>query len=74
VLGVEWIPVGAWIAAVVVAIVVLGFCAYELIWKTRRLQRDVAQLQSLNTQLADVQSGIAAAQQRIGAAGATRPR
>lgn len=70
----EWIPVGAWIGAVVVAIVVLGFCAYELIWKARRLQRDVAQLQSLNTQLADVQSGIAAAQQRLGAAGASRSR
>ena len=67
----EWIPVGAWIGAVVVAIVVLGFCAYELIWKTRRLQRDVAQLLSLNEQLVDVQSGIVAAQQRLGVVGSS---
>ncbi len=68
----EWIPVGAWIGAVVVAAVVLGFCAYELIWKTRRLQRDVAQLLGLNEQLVAVQSGIATAQQRVSDVGAAR--
>ncbi|WP_375498890.1 hypothetical protein [uncultured Jatrophihabitans sp.] len=65
----EWIPIGAWLAAVVVAIVVLGFCAYELAWKARRLRRDVTQLQSLNGQLVELQSGIAAAQERIAATG-----
>lgn len=63
----EWIPIGAWIAAVVVAVVVLGFCVYELAWKTRRLRRDVAQLQTLNGQLLQLQGGIAAAQERISA-------
>ena len=65
----QWIPIGAWIAAVVVALVVLGFCAYELAWKSRRLRRDVAGLQSLNEQLVELRSGIAAAQERITAAG-----
>ena len=65
----EWIPIGAWIAAAVIALVVLGFCAYELAWKTRRLRRDVAQLQSLNAALIELQGGIAAAQERISAAG-----
>lgn len=68
-LVVEWFPIGAWIAAAVIAVVVLGFCAYELRWKARRLQRDVAQLLTLNGQLAEVQSGIAAAQERISASG-----
>ena len=65
----QWIPIGAWIGAVVVALVVLGFCAYELAWKSRRLRRDVAGLQSLNAQLAELQGGIAAARERITAAG-----
>ena len=65
----EWIPIGAWIGAAVVAVVVLGFCAYELSWKARRLRRDLAQLQELNGQLVDVQGGISAAQARLSAAG-----
>ena len=65
----EWIPIAAWIAAAVIAVVVLGYCAYELGWKTRRLRRDVAQLQSLNGQLVELQGGIAAAQERISATG-----
>jgi outer membrane murein-binding lipoprotein Lpp len=71
---VEWIPVGAWLGAVVIAVVVLGFCAYELAWKLRRLRRDVAQLQVLNGQLVDLQGGIAAARERISAAGVTGQR
>ena len=42
----DWIPIGAWIAAVLVAVVVLGFCAYEIIWKTNRLRADIAELDS----------------------------
>ena len=65
----EWIPIGAWIGATVVAVVVLGFCAYELSWKARRLRRDLTQLQELSRQLVDVQGGIAAARARLSAAG-----
>lgn len=61
-----WIPIGAWIAAAAVAIVVLGFCAYEVSWKAKRLRRDLAavqrdaeQLQVLREQLVDAQQRIA---------------
>ncbi len=39
-----WIAVIAWLAAVVVALVILGFCAYELVWKARRLRADLQAL------------------------------
>jgi uncharacterized membrane protein len=62
------IPVVAWIAAGLVAFVVLGFCAYEIVWKTNRLRRDVAQLQGAADQLTELRDGLAAAQQRAGTA------
>ncbi|WP_375490165.1 hypothetical protein [uncultured Jatrophihabitans sp.] len=63
----HWIPLYAWIAAVVVAIVVLGFCAYELMWKTKRLRGDLERLQTLTAELDTVQHTLAAAQQRMAA-------
>jgi hypothetical protein len=70
-----WIPVGAWVAAAVIAVVVLGFCGYELAWKAKRLQADVRELQALagraqtlmgrakalRAELADTQQNITAA-------------
>lgn len=60
-----WIPIAAWVVAAVVALVVLGYCAYEIVWKAKRLQRDVGeltkaadQLQSLRGQLVEVQRRI----------------
>lgn len=62
------IPIVAWAAAVAVAVVVLGFCAYEIIWKTNRLRRDVAKLQDATDQLTELRDGLAAAQRRAAAA------
>lgn len=62
--SVEWIPIGAWLAALVVAVVVFGYCAYELAWKTRRLRRDLAQLQTLNGQLGELYTSLADVQRR----------
>jgi hypothetical protein len=62
------IPVVAWAAAGAVALVLLGFCAYEVIWKTNRLRRDIAELQGVADQLTDLRDGLAAAQQRAAAA------
>ena len=62
------IPIVAWAAAAVVAVVVLGFCAYEIIWKANRLRRDVAGLQVAADQLTELRDGLAAAQQRAAAA------
>lgn len=64
-----WIPLLAWLIAAAVALVVLGFCAYELVWKARRLQRDLRRLQDLVGQLSQLRSEVAAAQVRLARAG-----
>jgi hypothetical protein len=66
---VVWIPLGAWIGALVLAVVVLGFCAYEIVWKAKRLQADLIRLQTLNEQVAPLQARLAEAQARIAAVG-----
>jgi hypothetical protein len=62
------IPIVAWAAAALVALVVLGFCAYEIIWKANRLRRDVARLLVTADQLTELRDGLAAVQQRATAA------
>jgi hypothetical protein len=49
-----WVIAGAWLFAVVLALVVLGFATYEVSWKMRRLQRDRASLSQLMTELTAV--------------------
>ncbi|MGI8761250.1 MAG: hypothetical protein ACR2LF_08160 [Jatrophihabitantaceae bacterium] len=65
----SWIPLAAWLAALVVLVVVLGFCAYELNWKARRLRTDLARLQGLAAQLQQLQGDAAVMQQRLARAG-----
>lgn len=60
-----WIPLIAWLAAVLVAAVILGFCAYEIVWKARRLRRDLERLLGLGESLQQLQGDVAAAQQRL---------
>jgi hypothetical protein len=62
------IPIVAWAAAAAVAVVVLGFCAYEIIWKANRLRRDVARLQVATEQLTALRERLAAVQQRAATA------
>lgn len=64
-----WIPIAAWAAAVLVAAVVLGFCAYEISWKSKRLQADLRKLQTLADDAAELRAGLAAAQERLAATG-----
>jgi hypothetical protein len=64
---VDWIVVVAWVSAVVVSAVVLGFCAYELGWKARRLRADLATLERLGDSLRRLQQDVTAAQQRLAA-------
>ena len=59
-----WIPIIAWAAALVVAVVILGFCGYELVWKGNRLRADLAKLQTLGGQLQALQAEVAATQAR----------
>jgi hypothetical protein len=66
---VSWIPLIALPAGLVVAAVILGFCGYELVWKTRRLRRDLRQLQGLGAGLSTLRVQAAAAQQRLARTG-----
>jgi hypothetical protein len=62
-----WVVV-AWSAAGAIAVLLLGFCAYELTWKANRLRRDTAKLQAAAEQLAALRGKLAEAQQRAAAA------
>lgn len=64
-----WIPVAAWVTAVVIALIVLGFAGYELWWKVARLRTDAGRLIALDVQLRQLQGELAAAQQRLSRAG-----
>lgn len=59
-----WVPLIAWVAALVLAAVVLGFCGHELVWKRRRLRADLETLQQLRHTAAEVQAGLSDAKQR----------
>jgi ABC-type uncharacterized transport system permease subunit len=59
-----WIPVGAWVLAVLVAAVVLGFCGYEVLWKLGRLRTNLTALQTLGESLVKVGADLSQAVQR----------
>ena len=65
----HWIPIAAWGLAALVAVVVLGFCGYEVTWKAKRLQRDLGALQGRAEELAQLRRQLAEAQERVAAAG-----
>jgi hypothetical protein len=65
----HWVPIGAWIAAAAIAVLVLGFCAYEIVGKANRLRRDVDRLQDLNGDLQALQTRLAEARRRVAAVG-----
>lgn len=48
-----------------VAVVVLGSCLYELSWKSERLRKDVALLTDAEAELATLQAQIHTAQERL---------
>jgi hypothetical protein len=59
---VGWWVLSAWVGAVAIAAVVLGFCAYEVTWKGRRLTSDLERLSALSGKLAELQGEVQAAQ------------
>lgn len=65
----SWIPVIAWAAALALAAVTIGFCAYELHWKTARLRADLGRLQALGTRLRALKDEAVGAQQRAARTG-----
>lgn len=54
-----------WIGAVVLAGVVVAFCAYELTWKSKRLSADLAKLEQLSGVLTELQDEVSAVQLRM---------
>jgi hypothetical protein len=66
---VAWVPISAWLAALAVALVVLGFLGYEILWKTKRLRADLDRLRVVGAQLTALQGQLAETRERIAAAG-----
>jgi hypothetical protein len=64
-----WIPIAAWAAAVVVALVVLGFAGYEIWWKVARVRGDLHRLLALGDTLRGLQSELTAVQERLSRSG-----
>lgn len=60
-----WIVGGAWLFAVLVAVVVLGFALYELAWKTRRLSTERASLERLVLELTAVSEQLRTSADRL---------
>lgn len=57
----------SWAFAVLVAAVVLGFCAYELRWKAGRLHSDTTRLQATIGELNSLQGRLVGVRERIAA-------
>ena len=61
----QWAPIGAWIGVAAFAVVILGFCAYELSWKARRLKGDLAAFMELGARAQQLQVEAATLQERL---------
>lgn len=59
-----WIVAGAWLFAVVLAAVVLGFAVYELAWKLSRLRDDQSKLEGVITALGGAADDLQVAAER----------
>ena len=70
----NWWVLGGWIGAVVVAVLVFGFCAYELTYRAKRLRTDFARLTALSRSLTAIQADVLATQIRVAAALPTADR
>ena len=60
-----WVPVIAWAGAVVFGLVVLGFCAYEVRWKAKRVRSDIEKLRTLEGPAQSLLAQLTAAQERL---------
>lgn len=60
----QWIAWAAWIAAAVLAMVVLGYCAYDVLGKSKRFRRELDRLTDLTGRLKALQADLVATQRR----------
>lgn len=68
----SWIVVVTWAGALVFAAVVLGFCAYEVTWKARRVQADLVRLQATQRDVMSLRTALQAAARRLNDAAGSR--
>lgn len=61
----SWVVGLVWGIAVLIALVVLGYCALDLRFKAGRLSRDAARLNELQDDLAALQRDLAQASRRL---------
>ncbi|HEX2902910.1 MAG TPA: hypothetical protein VHO01_05585 [Jatrophihabitans sp.] len=61
-----WLVAGAWLLAVLFALVLFGFAGYELAWKTRRLNADKARLDQVVAELHGLTGQLQEAAERAG--------
>ncbi len=61
----SWVVGLVWGIALLVAVIVLGICAFELRWKAKRLSKDLDGMQALRDELVSLQGRLAAAQLRL---------
>jgi hypothetical protein len=66
---VHWIAAVAWGAALLVALLVLGYCAYEISGKAKRLRADVRKLEAVTGELSTLSEQLASARERVAQAG-----
>jgi hypothetical protein len=66
-----WVAI-AWGAALVIGLVVLGYCGYEIAWKSRRLRRDLGRIADLHADVSRIQEEATVARQRAAAVHARR--
>lgn len=60
-----WLVFGVWTGALVLAVLALGFCVYELTWKSRRLRTDLDRLAGLSETLTAMQADVEDVQRRL---------
>ncbi len=65
----DMIAWAAWIGVALVALIVLGFCAYEIVGKSRRLRREMRRLEAATARLQTLRDDLVAAQQRAAGTG-----
>ena len=61
----SWVVGLVWGIAVLIGIVVLGLCAFDLRWKAKRLSTDAEGLRTLQSRLVAVQEQAADVAQRL---------
>lgn len=61
----SWLVGLVWGVALLIAVIVLGTCAYDLGWKYKRLSKDLDGLRTMGDDLVKLQAQLAVTQRRL---------